>query len=62
MKTYVIVMVVLIFGFLVFGVYAAKNDFGYLALLSGLFCGKLSTSFFAELKADKKGETLSEEN
>ena len=50
MRTYVVVMVVLILVFLAFGVYAAKNNYGFIALFAGIFTGKLSTSFFAEFK------------
>ena len=61
MKAYVIVMLVLILASLALGVYAANNSYGYIALLMGIIAGKLSTSFFTQLKVNNNNNQLKKE-
>jgi hypothetical protein len=45
-----IILAVLSLLFLALGIYAMVKDYGAVALLAGIFCGKLSTNFFYLIK------------
>jgi len=61
MKTYTVVMIVLIVLTFIFGMYAANKNLGFIALLMGYVLGNLQTSFRAELKSNKNNTILPEE-
>jgi len=56
MKTYKIVLLILFILTFSLGSYAAFHNWGYLALLMGLFAGKISSSFFR--KDEEEEETV----
>ena len=45
-----LILIVLLIFFLAWGMYFAIRGFGYLAFLSGIFCGKLFTHIYFYLK------------
>ncbi|WP_186754191.1 hypothetical protein [Echinicola salinicaeni] len=50
------VQLLLLIGLLALGLYAAFHDYGFIALLSGIFCGKLSTFWWKSLKEKRINE------
>jgi hypothetical protein len=53
LKLYQYILLVLSLGSLAFGVYAVIKNLGFITFLSGIFCGKVTTSFFSSLKTEK---------
>jgi len=49
-QTDVIILAFLVIIFLTLGIYSAINDYGYIALLSGIFSGKAATHLYIKLK------------
>ncbi len=49
-QTELIILAVLSIVFLILGIYSAFNDYGYIALLSGIFSGKAFTHLYMKLK------------
>ncbi len=49
----IIILSVLVVSFGALGLYSAFNDYGYIAFLAGLFCGKASTHLYFQYKKRK---------
>ena len=49
-KAYVIILLILLLILGALGLFSAIKNYGYIALVSGLLCGKISTHLFFHIK------------